>query len=58
MQSSKAPIAPQEIPYLALLRQEKGDPKPPDLGKSWVVCTSSMKIEPVMDALRASLFLI
>jgi len=51
-------MTPQEIPYLALLRHENGDPRPPDLGSkaSWGILTSSMNTEPVMDARRASLF--
>jgi len=52
-------MTPQEIPYLALLRHENGDPRPPDLGSraSWGTLTSSMNTDPVMDARRASLFL-
>ena len=59
IQSSRAPITPHEIPYLALLRHENGDPRPPDLGSraSWGILTSSMNTDPVMDARRASLFL-
>jgi len=52
-------MTPQEIPYLALLRHENGDPRPPDLGSraSWGILTSSMKTDPVIDARSASLFL-
>jgi hypothetical protein len=59
IQSSRAPITPHEIPYLALLRHENGDPRPPDLGSraSWGILTSSMNTDPVIDARRASLFL-
>lgn len=60
IQSSRAPTTPQEIPYLALLRHAKGEPKPRDFGKR-AECdtrTSSRKIEPVTDTRRASLFLI
>ena len=60
IQSSRAPMTPHEIPYRALFRHEKGDPNPPDLGRraSCGILTSSMKTEPVMEARRASLFLI
>lgn len=60
MQSSRAPMTPHEIPYRALLRHENGDPRPPDLGSraSWEILTSSINTDPVMDARRASLFLI
>ena len=53
-------MTPQLIPNLALLRQENGDPSPLDFGKiaSEGMLTSSMKIDPVMEARRASLCLI
>jgi len=53
-------MTPHEIPYLALLRHENGDPRPPDLGSraSWGILTSSMNTDPVIDARKANLFLI
>lgn len=53
-------MTPHEIPYLALLRQEKGEPRPLDLGNkaSCGILTSSMNTEPVMEARSANLFLI
>ena len=46
--------------YLAEFKHEKGDPRPFDLGKraSWGTRTESMKIDPVREARRATLFLI
>lgn len=53
-------MTPHEIPYRALFKHENGDPRPPDLGSkaSDAILTSSMKIEPVMEARSASLCLI
>ena len=53
-------MTPHDIPYRALLRHENGEPRPPVLGSiaSEGTLTSSMKIDPVIEARRASLFFI
>lgn len=53
-------MTPHDMPYRALFRQENGDPNPPDLGKiaSVGTLTSSRKRDPVIEARKASLFLI
>jgi hypothetical protein len=60
IESSRAPMTPQLIPYLALFRQENGPFKPCTFGNmlSFGILTLSMKMDPVSEALSASLFLI
>ncbi len=58
IQSSKAPIVPQAIPYLAELRQLKGPLKPSTSGNMFASGTghSSSWIMPVVEARRPFLF--
>jgi hypothetical protein len=60
IQSSRLPMTPQLIPYLALFRQENGPFNPCTPGSifSFGILTLSMKMDPVREARRASLFLI
>jgi hypothetical protein len=60
IQSSRLPMTPHEIPYLALFKHEKGPLRPCTCGNmlDLGILTLSMKMDPVKDARRASLFLI
>jgi hypothetical protein len=53
-------MTPHEIPYLALFKHENGAPRPCAFGSmaSCGTLTSAMKMDPVMDARNANLFLI